>query len=324
VSKLPDFEGLAIFAKVVQMHSFVGAATELRLSKATVSKAVGRIERKLGTRLFNRAARRLAVTEAGRQLYDRAAHILAEGEAAEDDGMAQSAAPRGLVRLTAPMSYGLLHVAPILAEFLERYPAVTIDLHLSDSHVDLLGEGYDAAIRIASLPDSSLIGRTLAPVSRFLVAAPDYLAMHGPPTHPLQLSGHRCIAYISTPGETWHFTNAGGDAVVVRPVGPLRVNNGDAMLPALITGLGLGVLPDFLLREALADGRLEIVMPEWALRGGSVHWLTPPGGRRPKLLALLSDFFHQKLSPRTLRPKRVQHEDGGRRENSSAFRRIVT
>jgi DNA-binding transcriptional LysR family regulator len=324
LSKLPDFEGLAIFAKVVQMRSFVGAATELRLSKATVSKAVSRVERKLGTRLFNRLPHRLALTEAGRQLYDRAAGILADGEAAEDDGMAQSAAPRGHVRLTAPMSYGLLHVAPILPEFLERYPAVTIDLHLSDSHVDLVGEGYDAAIRIASLPDSSLIARTLAPVSRYLVAAPDYLVAHGRPTHPLQLSKRSCIAYASTPGETWHFTSAGGESIVVRPVGPLRINNGDAMLPALIAGLGLGVLPEFLLREALADGRLEIVMPEWALRGGSVHWLRPPGGRRPKLLELLSDFFHHKLSPKALRPTAVPDENKKRLPKSPVSARILT
>src|SRR6202008_2431008 len=141
--KLPDLEGLAIFAKVVQTRSFVGAADELQLSKATISKAVSRIEKKFGTRLFNRTARRLAVTEAGRQLYDRATSILAEGEAAEDDGMAQSAAPRGPVHLTAPKSYGLVRVAPIRPDFLERYPAVTIDLHLSDSHVS---GGYDAAI----------------------------------------------------------------------------------------------------------------------------------------------------------------------------------
>jgi DNA-binding transcriptional LysR family regulator len=169
-----------------------------------------------------------------------------------------------------------------------------------------------------------LIGRTLAPVSRFLVAAPNYLPRHGRPTHPLQLSGHRCIAYTSTPGEAWYFATADRDTVVVRPAGPLRVNNGDAMLPALIAGLGLSVLPDFLIREALAYGRLEIVMRECTPRGGSVHWLTPPGGRRPKFFALLSDFFHQKLSQRTLQPKRVQDEDGGRRANGSAFRRIVT
>jgi DNA-binding transcriptional LysR family regulator len=231
VSKLPDFEGLAIFAKVVQTRSFVGAADELRLSKATVSKAISRIEKKFGTRLFNRTARRLAVTEAGRQLYDRAAHILAEGEAAEDEVIAQSAVPRGRVRLTAPISFGVLHIAPILPEFLTLYPDVTIDLHLSDAHVDLVGEGYDAAIRIASLPDSSLIVKTLAPVSRHLVAAPSYLSKYGRPSHPLRLSEHRCIAYISTPGETWHFSNTRGETAAVRPLGPLRVNNGEAMLP---------------------------------------------------------------------------------------------
>ena len=139
MSKLPDLEGLAIFAKVVQIRSFVGAAHELRLSKATVSKAVSRIEKKFGTRLFNRSARRLAVTEAGRQLYDRAAHILAEGEAAEDEVVAQSAVPRGRVRLTAPISFGVLHIAPILPEFLAQYPDVAIDLHFSDNYVDLVG-----------------------------------------------------------------------------------------------------------------------------------------------------------------------------------------
>ena len=296
MSKLPDFEGLAIFAKVVQARSFVSAATELRLSKATVSKAIGRIENKFGARLFNRSARRLALTEAGRQLYDRAAHILAEGEAAENEGLAQSALPRGHVHLTAPMSFGVLRVAPILPEFLELYPDVTVDLHLSDAHVDLIGEGYDAGIRIASLPDSSLIARILAPVSRYLVAAPRYLSKYGRPTHPLRLSEHRCITYVSTQGETWHFTNAAGETATMRPAGPFRVNNGDAMLPALTAGIGLGILPDFILHEALADGRLEVVLPEWILSGGSVHWLTPPGGHRPKRVEVLGDFFQRKLS----------------------------
>lgn len=298
MSKLPDFEGLAIFAKVVQTRSFVGAADELRLSKATVSKAVSRIEKKFGTRLFNRTARRLAVTEAGRQLYERAAHILAEGETAEDEVIAQSAAPRGMIRLAAPISYAVSRIAPLLPEFLALYPDITIDLHLSDSHVDLVGEGYDAAIRIASLPDSSLIAKILAPVSRRLVAAPSYLSKYGRPSHPLRLSEHRCIAYVSTPGETWHFSNAAGETATVRPAGPLRVNNGDAMLPALTAGLGIGILPEFILHEVLTDGRLEIVLPEWASSGGSVHWLTPPGGRRPKRVEVLGDFFQQKLAPK--------------------------
>jgi DNA-binding transcriptional LysR family regulator len=304
VSKLPDFEGLAIFAKVAQTRSFVGAAGELRLSKATVSKAVSRIEKKFGTRLFNRTARRLALTQAGRDLYDRAAHILAEAEAAENEVIAHSAVPRGHVRLTAPISFGVLRIAPILPEFLALYPDVTIDLHLSDAHVDLVGEGYDAAIRIASLPDSSLMARTLAPVSRYLVAAPSYLSKYGRPPHPLRLSEHRCIAYISTPGETWHFSNAAGETAAVRPVESFRVNNGDAMLPALTAGVGLGILPDFILHDALTDGRLENVLPEWTASGGSVHWLTPPGGHRPKRVEVLGDFLQRMLSPKRPAAKR--------------------
>jgi DNA-binding transcriptional LysR family regulator len=301
---LPDFEGLAIFAKVVETRSFAGAASELKLSKATVSKAIKRIEMRLGARLINRTSRRLALTDTGRQLAGRAAQILAEGEAAEDAALAQAKTPRGLVRLAVPMSFGLLRVAPLLPEFLAQFPEVSIDLHLSDATVDLVGEGFDAAIRIAILPDSSLVARRLSDMQRYLVGSPGYLKAHGRPRHPLHLSEHRCIGYSYAAGsEVWKFTKDGRSASV-RPSGPLRVNNGDAMLPALIAGIGLGILPEFILRDALADGRLERVLPDWSLPAGALYWVMPPGGPRPMRLQLLADFLVEKLAPHSKRATR--------------------
>jgi DNA-binding transcriptional LysR family regulator len=296
MAKLPDLEGLAIFAKVIEIRSFAGAAAELKLSKATVSKAVSRIEKRLGAQLINRTSRRLALTDAGRQLAGRAAHILAEGEAAEDAALAQARVPRGPVRLAAPMSFGVLHIAPLLPEFLATYAEVSVDLHLSDAMVDLVGEGFDAAIRIAALPDSSLVARRLCEMPRYLVGSPAYLNKHGRPKHPLHLAQHRCIGYsYTTTPETWRFTKNGKSATV-RPSGPLRVNNGDAMMPALVAGTGLGILPEFILREALAVGRLERLLPDWSLPSGAAYWIAPPGGPRPKRVEVLADFLVEKLA----------------------------
>lgn len=297
MSKLPDLEGLAIFAKVAEARSFAAAAEELGLSKATVSKAVSRIETKLRTRLFNRTSRRLALTDAGRQLAGRAARILTEGEAAEDEALARSAAVRGVVRLAAPMSFGVLHLAPLLPAFLATYPEVSIDLHLSDAMVDMIAGGFDAAVRIAVLPDSSLVARRLCGMPLCLVGAPAYLDAHGRPRHPLHLAEHRCIGYGHTNAtESWRFTHRNGKSATVRPSGPLRVNNGDAMMPALIAGTGVGVLPEFIVRGALADRRLERLLPDWSLPSASVHWVTPPGGQRPRRVEVLGEFVAASLA----------------------------
>ncbi len=297
MARLPDFEALAIFAKVVELRSFAAAAGELALSKATVSKAVSRLEDRLGARLFNRSSRRLALTDAGLALSARAAQLLADGEALENEALAQSAAPRGLVRLAAPMTFGVKVVAPLLPEFLARYPDVSIDLHLSDAMVDLIGEGFDVGVRIASLPDSSLVARRLCAMPRYTVAAPAYLERYGRPTHPMHLAQHRCFgyAYLSTPG-TWRFTNAKGEQATVRPAGQLRTNNGDAVLPALIAGLGIADLPEFIVGEAIAARQVEVILKDWKQTEGAAHLVMPPGGPRPARAEALIDFLVSRLA----------------------------
>jgi DNA-binding transcriptional LysR family regulator len=203
------------------------------------------------------------------------------------------------------MSFGVLHIAPLLPEFPADFSEVSIDLHLSDARVDLIGEGFDAAIRIAVLPDSSLVARRLCEMPRYLVGSPTYLNQHGRPRHPLHLAQHRCIGYShSTTPETWRFTK-GGKSASVRPAGPLRVNNGDAMMPALCAGTGLGILPEFILRDALAAGRLERLLPDWSLPTGGVYWVMPSGGPRPKRVELPADFLVEKLAPHTKRSTRA-------------------
>jgi DNA-binding transcriptional LysR family regulator len=305
MQKLPDFEAIAIFAKVVELRSFAAAAAELALSKATVSKAVTRLEERLGARLFNRTSRRLALTDAGRTLSGRAAQLLADGEAAENEALAQSAAPRGLVRLAAPMTFGVKVLAPLLPEFLAQYPEVSVDLHLSDAMVDLIGEGFDVGVRIASLPDSSLVARRLCAIPRYTVAAPAYLERYGRPTHPMHLAQHKCFgyAYLSTPG-TWHYTNADGEQATVRPSGQLRANNGDAVLPALIAGLGIADLPEFIVGEAIAAKQVEVILQGWKQVEGAAHLVMPPGGPRPARVEVLIEFLASRLG-----------KSGSRREN---------
>jgi DNA-binding transcriptional LysR family regulator len=280
MSKLPDFEGLAIFAKIVELRSFAAAADDLTLSRATVSKAIGRLEKRLG-----------------RALSERARRVLAEGEAAEDEALAQSGVPCGLVRLAVPMSFGLARIAPILPEFLARYPEISIDLHLSDQIVDLIGDGFDAALRIGALPDSSLIASRLCDVGRHVVGAPAYFDRYGRPTHPMQLAEHRCLgyAYMSTP-DLWQFTSASGETASIRPLGPLRVTNGEALLPALIAGLGITLLPDFIVGDTISSGRLEAVLADWVQPPRGLHLITPPGGPRPARVELLLSFLRKRLS----------------------------
>jgi len=297
MSRLPDFEGLAMFAKVVEERSFAAAARAMGVSVATVSRGVSRLEERLGARLFNRTSRQLALTEFGRTVAESASHIYHAAEEAEAVAREQAAKPRGLVRLAVPMSFGLRWVAPILPDFLRAYPEVQVDLHLSDAVVDLVGQGFDAALRIAVLPDSSLIARRLCPVSPFIVAAPSYLERHGRPEHPRDLIDRDCLGYAyRARNDVWRFVNEAGDEEVITPSGQLRATNADALVPTVLAGLAVAELPEFIAGEYLQEGQLEAILTDWTLPKGGLYFVTPSARTRPAKVEALADFFVERLS----------------------------
>lgn len=294
--KLPDFEAWAIFASVVEHRSFSGAAATLGLSKATVSKAIARLETRLGTTLFHRTSRKLALTENGKTLAERAQTILTEGLCAEEAALDAARAPTGLVRVAAPLTFGIRHVAPVIAAFLRENPGIQVDLKLSDAKIDIVAEGVDIALRIADLPDSSLLARRLMPIRGHIVAAPAYFDRTGRPHHPSELADHACFLYTNvTSPESWRFRGPGGEDVVVRVLGPISTDSGDAMMPALRAGLGIAWLPEFIAGDDLAAGTLEAVLENWMPPPTGLHLVTPPGARRPArveaLIAFLVDHF---------------------------------
>ena len=292
--RLPDLEAWAIFAAVAEHRSFSGAAQALGLSKATVSKAVSRLEAHLGQSLFHRTSRRLALAESARSLAEHAHAMLAQAQAAEEAARDAASSPAGRVRVAAPMSFGTRSVAPVLAAFLREHPAVEIELHLSDARVDIVAEGYDVALRIADLPDSSLRARRLCSIAMHIVASPDYLAQHGTPTHAGELADHRLLGYTNVSGP-WRFRGPDGAEVAIACSGPLAANSGDAILPALLTGLGVARLPGFIVGPHLRDGSLLAILPDWTPPPTALHLLTPPSPLRPARVEALIAWLARHL-----------------------------
>ena len=290
---------IAVFAKVVELNGFSAAARELGISKSAVSKRIARLEDEMGARLMNRTTRRLSLSEAGLAFYQGAQRVLAEAEAAEAAVTRLSAAPRGVLKVNAPMSFGVCHVAPALPAFMAEYPELAVELDLNDRVVDLIDEGYDLAVRVARLTDSSLIARRLAPSRSILCAAPGYLARHGAPLDLAGLAGHECLLYAYlTSGDRWRFHGPGGERQV-RVAGRLRVNNGDALLQAAIGGLGIALLPSFICGAELRAGRLVQLLPEWNGHSGVDIFAVYPASRNlsPKVRVFI-DFLAARFGPR--------------------------
>ncbi|MES2337148.1 MAG: LysR family transcriptional regulator [Pseudomonadota bacterium] len=292
--RLPDFEAWAMFACVVEHRSFSAAADAIGVSKATISKAVSRLEASLGNTLFHRTSRRLSLTDSGQSLAERAARILAEAQGAEEQARNAASAPAGLVRIAAPITFGIRYVADAVADFLAAHPGIEIDLRLSDARIDIVADGFDIALRIADLPDSSLRARRLADVRMRTVAAPAYLAARGTPHHPAELGEHPCFVYANAIA-TWHFRKADGEEAAVRPKGPLVADNGDAMLPALCAGLGIARLPDFIVDREIAAGRLVEILADWSPTGLALHLMTPPSPLRPARVEAVIAFLAERF-----------------------------
>jgi DNA-binding transcriptional LysR family regulator len=287
--------GMAVFARVVEARSFTTAATQLGMSRSAVSKAIAGLEDRLGARLLNRTTRRLALTEIGRAFYERCARIVAEAEEAELAVSRLQATPRGTLRINAPVSFGTLHLAPTLPDFMKRHPELRIEIDLADRIVDLIEEGYDLAVRIAALPDSSLVARRIADNHMVVCAAPSYWRRRGRPSQPRDLAGHACLtyAYHRSPND-WPFAGPNG-RFTVRVDGPLMSNNGDLSLAAALAGLGVVVLPCFLCGSHLAAGRLEPVLCDWMPPPTGIHAVYPHGRHLSAKVRAFIDFLVERF-----------------------------
>ncbi len=257
------FLEMQTFVAVVDAGSFVKGADALDMSKAAVSRHVVDLESRLGVRLMHRTTRRLSLTDEGRVFYGRSKDLLAELQEAEDEVTARSDAASGLLRVNAPFTFGILHLAPLWGEFKALHPKVTLDVTLADRLVDLVEEGFDMAIRIATLESSTLVSRRLASTRMVLCASPRYLQRHGIPSHPTELAQHAVISYShwSTKDE-WHFDGPNG-SVRVKTNPCIQTNSGDTCRAAALADQGVILQPGFLVGKDLSDGSLVELMPEY-------------------------------------------------------------
>lgn len=277
------------FVRVVDLGGFTDAARKMGVSKSAVSKHVSALESRLGARLLNRTTRRVNPTEIGLAYYDRASRVLAEACEADAMAAAMQGMPQGELRVSAPLSFGIGHLAPAVSGFLRAYPDVSVRLSLDDRFVELVAEGFDLAIRIGALPDSSLIARKVAETAMVLVASPAYLRAEGTPDSVDALAGHRLLHYSNlASGHIWKLRGASGDERLVRATGSLTVNNGDALLRAAIDGIGIALLPAFICAPALRDGSVVEVLTAARPQPLGIFAVYPSGRyTQPKLRAFV-------------------------------------
>ncbi|MGN6705626.1 MAG: LysR family transcriptional regulator [Rhodanobacter sp.] len=289
---MDKFQEMASFVAVVEAGSFVGAAETLGLSKAAVSRHVGELEQRLGTRLLHRTTRRLSLTDDGQLFYARAKEMLAAVDEAESEISSRSGEPSGRLRINAPLSFGVLQLAPLWPRFAQLYPKVSLDIDLSDRVVDLVEEGYDLAVRITNLPNSQLVSRQLATTRMICCASPSYLAQHGTPAHPDDLAQQEVISYsYFAARDEWTFTAPDGSTVVVRTHARIHANNGDTCRAAALEHQGIILQPDFIVADDLRRGALVELLPSWRAMTLGIHAVYPSRKHLPIKTRRLVDFL---------------------------------
>jgi DNA-binding transcriptional LysR family regulator len=293
---LDNLADIAVFVRVVERGSFTLAADDLALSRAVVSKYVSRLEERLGARLLNRTTRRLSLTEAGAALFEASRGAIERIEEAESAIARFQSEPRGRLRVSAPMSFGILHLGPLLAEFSRENPAVSLEISFDDRFVNLVEEGVDVAVRIGALTDSSLVARKLSTTRLVVCASPHYLAERGEPEMPEDLAAHNCLlySYLST-ANVWRFTAPDGRAIPVAVSGNLRANNGIVEAEAAVAGMGILMSPTFYVGPLIRQGKLKRILERYEIAEMGIYAVYPQREHVPPKVRAFVDFLARRF-----------------------------
>jgi DNA-binding transcriptional LysR family regulator len=291
-----DLNAMVTFARVVEARGFSEAARRMGASKSQVSKSIAKLERALGVRLLNRSTRGLSLTEVGAAFYEHCSRIVEEAaQAAEAVDELQSDS-HGVLKITASVAFGRLHMAPAVAQYLALHPGLTVEMTITDRVVDLVDEGYDLAVRIQREPALHLVAREFAPVRRVVCATPAYFARHGVPAAPHELQRHNCLHYTRFGKGEWRLHNAKGEIVV--PIqGSLRIDDDDALSQAVLSGLGIALLPTFIIGRELQSGRLQAVLSDYVPLERRIYGVHLANGHLPAKVRAFIDFLLARFGP---------------------------
>jgi DNA-binding transcriptional LysR family regulator len=294
---MEDLQRMAIFARVVETKSFSAAARDMGLSKSVVSKQVTRLEKSIGARLLNRTTRNMSLTEAGTIFFGHCARVVDELHQARLAVGQLHSEPRGVLRISVPVAFGRLHIAPALPQFLSAHPHLKIDMVTADRFVDLADEGYDVVVRIVGEPAPNLVARKLAAVNRKVCGTPEYFARYGVPKNPGDLARHNCLTYTySNPQDVWRLQGRNED-ISVQISGNLRLNDDDALAQAVLGGLGIALLPTFIIGGELKAGRLQSVLSDHIPLERYVYALYLPNRYLPSKVRAFIDYFLGRIGP---------------------------